>query len=91
MPFYDEVSELEIRGSIMKQERSVCPGCGKHSGLDDLVHNALYAGIHSAAFMIKVLVNGPGRSSPPHEIICSRCTTKHEGWFQWVDEGFEQW
>jgi hypothetical protein len=82
---HDKVSDLTIRGNTMKQERSVCAGCGKHSGLDDLVHNALYAGIHSAAFMVKVLLNGPERPSPPHELVCSRCTTKHKGPIQWVD------
>lgn len=67
----------------MAQERSVCGGCGKHSGLDDLVHNALHAGIHSAPFMVDVLVNGPKGQSPAHDLVCSRCTTKYEGRFWW--------
>ncbi|KAK8142647.1 hypothetical protein G3M48_008448 [Beauveria asiatica] len=78
-----DASIFSIRGNIMNQERSVCGGCGKHSGLDDLVHNAFYAGIHSAPFMVDVLVNGPKGPSPPHDLVCSRCITKHEGLFGW--------
>jgi len=70
----------------MSRDRMVCRGCGKHSGVDDLVHNALYAGIHSASFMVDV-INGhkaTGASSP-HDIVCSNCATKHEHSARWED------
>ncbi|CAG7557802.1 unnamed protein product [Fusarium equiseti] len=65
--------------------------CGKHSGLDDMVHNALYAGIHSASFLKEIVVDGkpPGNGSPAHEIFCSNCTTKHVDVGYW--EGVEPW
>ncbi|EJP65754.1 RBP protein [Beauveria bassiana ARSEF 2860] len=78
-----DATELAVKGTIMNRERSTCNGCGKQSGLDDLVHNALHAGIHSAPFMANVLANGPKgpEEIPPHELTCSRCATKHEGSF----------
>ena len=42
----------------MAQERSLCDGCGEHSSPDDLIHNALYAGIHSASFMMDLVLLG---------------------------------
>mgnify|MGYP000988861240 CR=1 FL=1 len=33
----------------MNRDRAVCRRCGMHSGLDDLVHNALYGGIHGSS------------------------------------------
>lgn len=68
----------------MMQDRSICGGCGKQLGLDDLVYNAFYAGIHSAPFMVDVLVNRPKGLSPGHDLVCSCCTTKHKGSFGWV-------
>ena len=78
--------QIEFRGNIMNQERSICRGCGKHSGLDELVHNALYAGIHSTAFMVDVLINGPKGPSAPHDLVCSRCTTRYKGSFSWGEK-----
>ncbi|KAE8138406.1 hypothetical protein BDV38DRAFT_282078 [Aspergillus pseudotamarii] len=49
---------ITLRGNIMAQERRVCVYCGKHSGLDDLVHNALALGFHSDDFMLDVLQHG---------------------------------
>lgn len=68
----------------MVQDRSCCKGCGKHSSLDDFIHNALHAGIHTKRFMLDVLANGPQGPSPPHELICSRCLEKYEGMFLWI-------
>ncbi|RJE25732.1 hypothetical protein PHISCL_01920 [Aspergillus sclerotialis] len=79
-----DTSDITIRGNIMAQDRACCKGCGKHSGLDDLIHNALYAGIHTKRFMLDVLTNGPKGPSPPHELICSRCLEKYEGAFLWI-------
>ncbi|KAK4232698.1 hypothetical protein C8A03DRAFT_39709, partial [Achaetomium macrosporum] len=61
-----DISELTLRDNITNSSApsTVDRGCGKYTGLDDLVHNASYAGIHSAAFIVNVLVNGPGRPSP---------------------------
>ncbi|KAK3896670.1 hypothetical protein C8A05DRAFT_20405 [Staphylotrichum tortipilum] len=78
-----DASQLELQGYTMAQERSICRGCGKHSGLDDLVHNALFAGNHSAAFIVDVLINGPKGPSAPHDVVCSRCTTRYEDPFIW--------
>ncbi|RAL12655.1 RBP protein [Aspergillus homomorphus CBS 101889] len=75
---------LTVRGNRMMQGRAICMGCGKHSGLDDLVHNALYAGIHGRDFMLDVLLNGAKNDSPGHEIVCSGCGTVHEGLFWWI-------
>ncbi|PYH78654.1 hypothetical protein BO82DRAFT_434880 [Aspergillus uvarum CBS 121591] len=80
----EDKSLLTLRGSRMMRERATCSGCGKHSGLDDLVHNALYAGIHGKAFMLDVLVHGPKAGSPGHEITCSGCGSVHDGRFYWI-------
>ncbi|RFN50623.1 rna binding protein [Fusarium flagelliforme] len=84
-------SSIGLRGNVMNRDRMVCQGCGKHSGLDDMVHNALYAGIHSASFLKEIVVDGkpPGNGSPAHEIFCSNCTTKHHDVGYW--EGVEPW
>ncbi|KAB8253575.1 RBP protein [Aspergillus pseudonomiae] len=79
-----ETDAITIRGNIMTQERRVCAHCGKHSGLDDLVHNALALGIHSDGFMLDVLQHGPKNTSPPHNLLCSNCGEQHEGTFLWI-------
>ncbi|GIJ87966.1 hypothetical protein Asppvi_006882 [Aspergillus pseudoviridinutans] len=71
------------RANIMNCEREQCHNCGKHSGLDDLVHNALYGGIHSKEFMFDVLQNGPKGPSPKHSLVCSGCGNLHNGAFFW--------
>ncbi|OJJ99645.1 hypothetical protein ASPACDRAFT_60483 [Aspergillus aculeatus ATCC 16872] len=80
----EDKSLLTLRGNRMMRERAVCSGCGKHSGLDDLVHNALYAGIHGKVFMLDVLVHGPKVDSPGHVITCSGCGSVHDGLFLWI-------
>lgn len=59
----------------MSRDRQTCQTCGKHSGLDDLVHSAMTTGVHSTNFMLDILQNGPrpGAESAPHCIICSNC------------------
>ncbi|KAI9778294.1 MAG: hypothetical protein M1835_004971 [Candelina submexicana] len=79
-----DTSAISLRGNIMGQERKVCKSCGKHSGLDDLVHNALSLGIHSKAFMLDVLQNGPKQNSPEHELQCSTCGEMFEGMVGWI-------
>ncbi|KAF4241737.1 hypothetical protein CNMCM8980_002261 [Aspergillus fumigatiaffinis] len=79
-----DISELSIRGNIMLQDRGVCSCCGKHTGLDDMVHNAMFAGVHTQEFMLNILKTGPTGPSPAHSIICSRCGTKHEGDYMWI-------
>lgn len=83
-PFCIVPSAVPLRGNIMGQDRSVCLLCGKQSGLDDLVHNAVYAGIHSAPFMLDILQRGPKGPSPSHSLACSRCLTQFEGDFYWM-------
>ncbi|KAF3279133.1 hypothetical protein TWF970_004239 [Orbilia oligospora] len=72
-----------VRGNVMTRERSVCSGCGKHSGLDDLVHNAIMAGVHDGAFILKVLVDGPQSRSPTHGLQCSHCSENFDGVYDW--------
>ncbi len=54
--------------------------------MDDFVHNALFAGIHSVDFM-KDFLQGKTQQATPyteHEVICSRCSTKHEEGKSWL-------
>lgn len=67
----------------MNRDRAVCRRCGMHSGLDDLVHNALYGGIHGSEFMLDVLRHGPKGPSLQHRVVCSDCGAVHEGTFGW--------
>lgn len=62
-------SAVPSRGSIRNRDRAQCRGCGKHSGLDDLVHNTLYGAIHTSDFMLDVLRNEPKGPSPRHQIV----------------------
>ncbi|PYH44063.1 RBP protein [Aspergillus saccharolyticus JOP 1030-1] len=80
----EDTHRLTLRGTRMMQDRAICAGCGKHSGLDDLVHNALYGGVHTTQFMLDVLVHGPKANSPGHQIICSGCGRVHDGLFYWI-------
>ncbi|KAL4882960.1 hypothetical protein BJY04DRAFT_216679 [Aspergillus karnatakaensis] len=72
-------SNISIKSTLMVQDRELCTGCGKPTGLDDLVENALSRGIHSPEFMADVLHNGPKSESPGHEVNCSRCGVKFTG------------
>ncbi|KAK6513135.1 hypothetical protein TWF506_009301 [Arthrobotrys conoides] len=74
---------LDLKGNVMNRARATCTGCGKHSGLDDMVHNAVEAGIHSNTFVLDVLVNGPQSMSPAHGLKCSRCDSEYEGLWRW--------
>ncbi|ATY62262.1 RNA binding [Cordyceps militaris] len=80
-----ETSELKFRGANFLQDRSQCSGCGKHSGMDDFVHNALFAGIHSVDFMKDFLLDKTQQANPytEHGVTCSRCSTKHDEPFSW--------
>ncbi|KAJ4150478.1 hypothetical protein LMH87_011227 [Akanthomyces muscarius] len=83
-----DVADLNIKGANFTEDRAKCRGCGKHSGFDDFVHNALYAGIHSVDF-IKDYIFGninPGAGLVGHELTCSRCATKHENMSYWDHE-----
>ena len=69
-----------------------CSKCGKRSGLDDLVQNAIGMGIHNQGFMTDVLLNGPQKSSPPHAVDCSRCAERFDGMCTWHnDEDCGNW
>ncbi|KAG8978757.1 hypothetical protein FRB94_003039 [Tulasnella sp. JGI-2019a] len=78
-----EESEITKEGNIMGQDRAQCT-CGKYSGLDDLVHNALNLGVHCKNFMLNVLTNGPQGPSPAHDLSCSNCGEMYAGKFFWV-------
>lgn len=85
------VADLSIKGANFTEDRAKCRGCGKHSGFDDFVHNALYAGVHSVDFMKDYIFGNisPGAGIVGHELTCSRCATKHENMSYW-DHDF-QW
>ncbi len=70
----------------MDRVRESCKCCGKPSGLDDLVQNALSLKIHSANFMLGILRNGPENESPGHELRCSGCEEMFDGMFRWAGE-----
>jgi hypothetical protein len=74
----------------MSHEREECRACGKHMGLDDMVHNAKYGSVHGVAFMLDVLQNGSRNESPAHVIFCSRCTTQFEKKPFWHNGGLWQ-
>ncbi|KAL3462354.1 RBP protein [Aspergillus heterothallicus] len=78
------VTHITRTATLMAHDRRTCTGCGKPSGLDDLVHNALGQRIHSASFILDVLENGPKNDSPAHELFCSGCGVKHVGEFMWI-------
>lgn len=50
-----------------------CRGCGKLSGLDDIVNDALRLGIHDAPFMARAFKNREAGSVPPTTINCCVC------------------
>ncbi|KAK6330473.1 hypothetical protein TWF696_003364 [Orbilia brochopaga] len=80
-----DVEGSDIQGDVlMEQPRKTCTGCGKRSGLDDMVHNSMELGIHNSKFIIDVLVHGIGldRQVPAHDVRCSRCG-EPMGRFQW--------
>ncbi|KAF3316699.1 hypothetical protein TWF173_001363 [Orbilia oligospora] len=82
----EESTISHISGNIMNRARATCTSCGKYSGLDDMVHNAVEAGIHSNAFVLNVLVNGPHSKSPDHGLKCLRCDSEYEGLFGWYGD-----
>ena len=84
-------TSIGLGGNVVNRDRMVCEGCGKHSGLDDMVHDALYDGVLSASFVKEIIVDGkpPGNGSPANEIFCSNWTTKHVDVGYW--EGVEPW
>ncbi|KAK6823792.1 hypothetical protein RU639_006262 [Aspergillus parasiticus] len=82
-------SAIPRGGNVMMRERAVCTSCGKHSGLDDLVHSALDRGIHGRTYMLDILQNGAKENSPKHYITCSGCGTLHDGGFGCY--GYEKW
>ncbi|KAM3537904.1 hypothetical protein ARSEF1564_009173 [Beauveria bassiana] len=86
-----ETSDLKLKSANFLEDRSQCEGCGKHSGMDDFVHNALYAGIHSVEFMRDFLLGKTKQTAPytEHEVICSRCSTKHKEVKRWL--AFPPW
>ncbi|QMW25646.1 hypothetical protein F9C07_1335 [Aspergillus flavus] len=82
-------STIPRGGNVIMRERAVCTSCGKHSGLDDLVHSALDRGIHGRTYMLDILQNGAKENSPKHYITCSGCGTLHDRGFGCY--GYENW
>lgn len=83
---------MDLRGSKFNQQRMECAKCGKHSGLDDLIHNALAQGMHSKEFMVDILKHGTKGSgtSSAHAINCSTCGEQFAEAIDWElgDEGW---
>ncbi|KAK6507907.1 hypothetical protein TWF481_006328 [Arthrobotrys musiformis] len=73
-----------IKGNVIGRARETCSGCGKLSGLDDFVKNAVDLGVHSKSFILGVLTDGVKRETPSHALQCSGCGTHFEGVFPWV-------
>ncbi|RAQ44590.1 hypothetical protein AFGD_008066 [Aspergillus flavus] len=82
-------STIPRGGNVIMRERAVCTSCGKHSGLDDLVHSALDRGIHGRTYMLDIPQNGAKENSPKHYITCSGCGTLHDRGFGCY--GYEKW
>lgn len=57
--------------------QATCGGCGKLSGLDDFVHNAMKLNVHDAAFMIGMFKNPVPNKTPPHKLECCVCGTTY--------------
>ncbi|KAL6299801.1 hypothetical protein BKA93DRAFT_829578 [Sparassis latifolia] len=66
-----DFGRLRIKGVLLSKPKMQCENCGKHTGLDDIVHNALQDGVHSKEFMIKVLEDRTSHPSSGHVIRCS--------------------
>ncbi|KAG8852022.1 hypothetical protein FRB96_008940 [Tulasnella sp. 330] len=81
-----DASIITNEGNTMAQDRVCCKSCGKYSGLDDLIHNALSTGVHCKEFMLDVLTNGTQAKSPAHSLSCSNCGKNYEGSFWWEDD-----
>ncbi|KAF4901953.1 hypothetical protein CGCF415_v009563 [Colletotrichum fructicola] len=78
----DETTFSTRTGFVFSREREVCTGCGKYSGIDDLIDTALKMRVHSAEFIVDSVLTG--KPSPlAHSIDCSSCGKKHEGTFFW--------
>jgi hypothetical protein len=57
--------------------------------MDDLVHKALYMGIHSRDFKWETVtgMRQSGEGGVDHRVICSRCGTLHDGVLRWRAAG----
>ncbi|KAG8864199.1 hypothetical protein FRB96_006020 [Tulasnella sp. 330] len=86
-----DASAITTEGNIMVGDRVCCKSCGKRSGLDDLVHNALSIGVHCKDFMLDVLINGPKADSPAHPLSCSTCGETYEELFLWAGHPNDPW
>ncbi|KAF5647999.1 RBP [Fusarium sp. NRRL 52700] len=71
-----DFKKFDIGGTLVMQPPLHCEQCGKRSGFDDFVHEALTDGIHSTDFILRIL-HGLGsenvRASPPHRLRCMNC------------------
>ncbi|KAJ3495415.1 hypothetical protein NLG97_g3414 [Lecanicillium saksenae] len=83
-----DVADLKMKGSNSTKDRAKCRGCGKYSGFDDFVHNALYGGVHSVDFMRDYILGNinPGEGRVTHDLTCSRCSAVHDDVGYWDHE-----
>ncbi|KAK6526065.1 hypothetical protein TWF281_011104 [Arthrobotrys megalospora] len=86
----EEHTFSKLKGNIMTRTREACQECGKLSGLDDFIQNAMEMGVHSRDFIIDVLHHGPQAASPAHGLQCSKCGEHFEGVWAWETEDWAQ-
>ncbi|KAF3277444.1 hypothetical protein TWF970_005055 [Orbilia oligospora] len=77
----EEDTISHVKGNVICRERMQCGGCGKLSGLDDLVHNAVTARVHSRDFILEVMAGGPQTRLYAHKMQCSNYSHGYEGVF----------
>ncbi|KAL5342013.1 RBP protein [Aspergillus crustosus] len=83
-----DIDKVSINANHMVQDRQACTNCGKISGLDDLVQNALSRGVHPTSFILDVLENGPRDDSPEHDLACSTCGVIFKAAIRWYPGRF---
>jgi hypothetical protein len=70
----------------MSHEREECRCCGKHMGLDDLVHNAKYGCVHSSVFYTECSSDWPKEKKRPARVtFCSPYTPQLERNLWWME------
>ncbi|KAF4435533.1 RBP-like protein [Fusarium acutatum] len=66
-----DFKKFDIGGTLVMQPPLHCEQCGKRSGFDDFVHEALTEGIHSTDFILRIL-HGLGAISFSWSPVCTR-------------------
>ncbi|KZO96393.1 hypothetical protein CALVIDRAFT_537168 [Calocera viscosa TUFC12733] len=67
-----DFSELGVRGAFIGSPLLICIHCGKLSGMEDFIYEALQRGIHTPEFIIEDLKAG-GKGSHSQILHCMDC------------------